>query len=72
MIGSLGLTCNNQQRPTIQQREFCLIFSNNLNEKKKFEKKIDSCICTSDSICFIPETDTIVNQLYSTIKFKEN
>jgi len=39
---------------------------------KKNWKRIDTYICISDSICFVPETNTIVNQLYATIKFKEN
>ena len=70
-IGSLGLTCNNQKGLTIQHRELRSIFCNNLNGKKNW-KRIDTYICISDSICFVPEANTIVNQLYATIKFKEN
>ena len=32
---------------------------------------MDTCIWLTESLCYIPETNNIVNQLYSNIKFKK-
>ena len=40
-------------------RELCSIFYNNLNGKE-FEKRIDTCICISESFCCTPETNTFL------------
>ena len=65
-IGSLGLTCtptifkiDNQQGPTVQHRELCSIFCNNLN-RKRIQKRTDTCIRITESLCCTPETNTTV------------
>ena len=47
----------NQQGPIIQHRELGSILCNNLNGKE-LEKRIDTCICITESLCCIPETNT--------------
>ena len=46
-------------------RELCSILCNNLN-RKRIWKRIDICICITESLCY----HNIVNQLYSNIKYK--
>ena len=37
---------------------------------KKSEKKKDMCICITESLCCMPETNTTLNQLYFNNFFK--
>ena len=48
---------DNQQRPTAQQRELSSVFCNNVNGKRIW-KRIDTCICITESLCWIPESNT--------------
>ena len=48
---------DNQQRPTVYHRELCLIFCNNLNEKI-IQKRVDTCICITESLWCTTETNT--------------
>ena len=48
---------DNQQGPTLQHREFCSIFCKNLNGKRIW-KRIDTCICITESLCCTPEINT--------------
>ena len=52
-----------------QQGYLCSIFCNNLNGKK-FWKRIDTCICITDSFSCIPETNNIAHQLHYNLKQK--
>ena len=61
--GSQGLVVHtaifkidNQQGPTIQYREFCSIFCNNLKEKRICKECI--YINITESLCHTPETNT--------------
>ena len=47
----------NPQGPSVQHRELCLILCNNLNGKRIW-KRIDTCICITESLCCTPETNT--------------
>ena len=49
---------NNQQGPTVQHRELCLIFWEYYINGKRFFKKIDTCLCITESLCCTPETNT--------------
>ena len=44
---------DNQQGPTVEHRELCSIFCNNLNGKSIW-KRIDTCICITESLCCPP------------------
>ena len=48
---------HNQQGPTIEPRELCSIFCNNLN-RKRIRKRIDTYMCIAESLCCTPETST--------------
>ena len=48
---------DNQQRPTVQHRELWSIFCNSVNGKRIW-KRIDTCICITESLCWIPESNT--------------
>ena len=37
----------------------------------RIEKRVDICICIADSLCCTPETNNMVNQLYSNKKLKK-
>ena len=52
--GKLGVW--DWQGSTIQHRELCSIFCNNLNGKTMW-KRIDECICITESFCYTPETN---------------
>ena len=52
---------DNQQGTTIKHRELCSVFCNNLNGERIW-KGIDTFTCITESLCCIPETNT-VNQL---------
>ena len=41
---------DNQQGPTVLHRKLCSVFSNNLNGKRIL-KRIDKCICITESPC---------------------
>ena len=65
---------DNQRGPTTQHRELCLILCINLNGERTWTT--DSCMCISESLCYIPEINTtllinIVMLLYK-IKIKKN
>ena len=45
---------DNQQGPDAKHRELCSILCNNLNGKRIW-KRIDICICTTESFCCICE-----------------
>ena len=47
-------------------RELCSIFFNNLNGKRTW-KRIDICICITESLCCTPETNTTLLINYSPI-----
>ena len=49
------LKIDNQQGTTVQHRETCSIFCNNLNGKRIW-KRLDKCVCKTESLWFIPET----------------
>ena len=53
------------------QSQLCSILCNNLNGKR-ISRRIDTCICITESLCCTPETNkhNIANQLYSNIKLK--
>ena len=46
---------DNQQGPTVQHREFCSAYYNNLNGKRIW-KRIDTPVWITESLCHIPET----------------
>ena len=46
-----------KQEPSIWHRELCSILWNSLNGKRIW-KRIDTCICTTESLCYTPETNT--------------
>ena len=46
-----------KQEPSIWHRELCSILWNSLNGKRIW-KIIDTCICTTESLCYTPETNT--------------
>ena len=46
-----------QQWPTVQHREPYSIFCNNLYEKKIW-KRLDICVCITESVCCTSETNT--------------
>ena len=46
-----------QEGPTVENREFYLIFCNYLNGKRIWEA-IDACICITESLCHTPETNS--------------
>ena len=46
----------NQQGPAVEHRELCSVFCNNLNGKRIW-KRIDTCICITESLCCTPETN---------------
>ena len=46
-----------KQEPSIQYRELCSILWNSLNGKRTW-KRIDTCSCTTESLCYTPETNT--------------
>ena len=46
-----------QQEPAVQQREFCLIFCDNLYEKRIW-KRVEVCTCITESLCGTEETIT--------------
>ena len=48
---------DNQQGPTVEQRELYSMFCNNLNGKRIW-KRMDICICITESLCCTPETNT--------------
>ena len=50
-------TLCNQKGPTVQYKELCSIFYNNLSGKRIL-KRIDIFICINESLCCIPETNT--------------
>ena len=47
----------NQQGPTVQDMELYPIFFNNLYEKRIW-KRMNICICITESLCCTPETNT--------------
>ena len=57
---------DNQQGPTVQHRELCSIFCNNLNGKRIW-KRLDTCICITESLCCTPETNTTLLINYTPI-----
>ena len=57
---------DNQQGPTIQQRELCSTFCNNLNGKTIL-KRIDTWICITELFCCTPETNTTLLVNYTPI-----
>ena len=57
---------DNQQRPTVQHRERCSIFCNNLNQKRIW-KRIDTCIHITESLCCTHETNTTLLINYTPI-----
>ena len=56
----------NQQGLPVQHRELCSIFFNKLNGEKIW-KRIDTCICITESLCYTPETVCSVTQLCLTL-----
>ena len=48
---------DNQQRPTVSHRQHYSIVCNNLNGKRIW-KRIDTHICTTESLCCVPEINT--------------
>ena len=57
---------DNQQEVTVQHKELCSIFCNNLNGKRIW-KRIDTCTCITESLCCTPETNTILLINYAPI-----
>ena len=53
-----------QQGPTVQHRELCLIFCNNLNGKRVW-KRTDTHICITESLCCTLETNTTLSINYT-------
>ena len=51
---------DNQQRPTVQHREFCSVLCNNLHGKRILKRK-DTCVYKTESLCYTPETNTAFN-----------
>ena len=48
---------NNQHGPTVEHREFCSVLCDSL-EGSGGEGRMDTCICTAESLCCPPETIT--------------
>ena len=48
---------DNQQRPAVQHRELYSILHNNQYGKES-KKKVNACICITESLCSVPETNT--------------
>ena len=61
---------DNQQGPTVQHRELCSIFCNNLIGKRIW-KRIHICICITESLCCTPETNTTLLINYTPIENKK-
>ena len=57
---------DNQQGPTVQHREHCSILCNKLNGKRIW-KRIDICICITESFCCRPETKIVLLITYAPI-----
>ena len=50
---------DNQQGSAVQKKESSSIFGNNLTGKRIWER-INICICIMESLCCIPETNTML------------
>ena len=50
---------DNQQGPTVFCRYICSVFCNNLSGKR-IRKRIDTCICLTESLCCAHETNTLL------------
>ena len=57
---------DNQQGSTVQHRELCPAFCNNLNGKRIL-KSLDICICLTEPICCTPETNMTLQINYTLI-----
>ena len=58
MCTLLYLKMNNQQGPTLSQRELCSMLCGNLNGRKVWER-MDTCICMAEALSCSPETHII-------------
>ena len=67
MYTLLYLKMENQQGPTVQYRELCSVFFASL-DGRGFWGRMDTCIRMAESLHCLPETHSIVNQLYSSTK----
>ena len=56
-----------QQGSTTRYRELCSVLYNNLYWKRIY-KRVDACICATDSHRCMPETNTILRTNYTPIK----
>ena len=48
---------DDQQRPTVQHKNFYPIFWDNLYEKR-FLERMNIYVCVTESLCYTPETNT--------------
>ena len=48
---------DNQQGPTVQHRELCLMLHGSLDGRGVWGR-MDICICMAESLCCLPETMT--------------
>jgi len=55
---------DNQQGPTVWHKELCLVLSGSLDGKGGWGG-MDTCICTAESLCCVPETITILLIIYT-------
>ena len=62
---------DNQQGPTVWHRELFSVLCDGLYRERIFKKKkVDICVCTTDSFCCTPETNTTLLINCSNIKQK--
>ena len=61
---------DNQQGPTVQHMELCSMLCGSLDEKGDWGR-MDTCICTAESLCGPPETITTSLISYSPIQNKK-
>ena len=60
IVRELGIdSYNNQQGPSVQHREFCSMSSGSL-EGRGVWGRMDTCICKAESLCYTPETITLL------------
>ena len=50
---------DNQQGPTVQHRERCLLLCGSLDGRGVW-RRMDTCICMAESFCCPPETITLL------------
>ena len=58
---------DNQQGPLVYHGELCSIFGNSLNEKRIQKRRIYTCICITESLSCIPETNITLLIKYTPI-----